>query len=105
MQRKTKVCVKCKRILSEVDFYEEKNICKSCYKRWIRRKARIEKGTSIKTVGEMIRELSSLPYDSQVTLCTDIGFYHPVTVEYIREIYKDNKKFDIDKYENTVVID
>ena len=67
-----KKCIKCHRILPEVDFYNERNICKSCYKRWIRRKARIEKSTPIKTVGNLIRELSSLPYDSQIALCTDI---------------------------------
>lgn len=105
MEIKTRTCIKCNRNLPKTDFYEEKNICKSCYKRWIRRKARIEKGKSIRTVGDLIKELSSLPYDSKIVLCTDIGFYQPSIVEYVREIYKDNKKFDIDKYENTIVID
>lgn len=104
MQKKAKLCIKCKRVLSEVDFYEEKNICKSCYKRWIRRKARIEKGKPIQTIGELIRELSSLPYDSQIALCTDIDFYQPTTVEFIREVYKGNKNFDKDEYNNVVVI-
>lgn len=104
MQIKTKTCIKCNRNLPKADFYEEKNICKSCYKRWVRRKARIEKGKPIRTVGDLIRELSSLPYDSQITLCTDVDFYQPTTVEFIREIYKRNKKYDIDKYNNVVVI-
>ena len=104
MKKKNKKWIKCHRILPEVSFYNEKNICKSCYKRWIRRKIRIEKGAPIKTVGELIRELTSLPYDSKIALCTDIDMYQPITVEFIREIYKGNKKYDTDKYNNVVVI-
>lgn len=104
MQTKTKICIKCHRTLSEIDFYDGHNICKCCYKRLIRRKARIKKGYPIKTVGELIRELASFPYDAEIALPTDIAFYQPITVEYIRELYKGNKSFDKSKYNNVVVI-
>lgn len=100
----TKTCIKCHRTLPEIDFYNEHNTCKCCYKRVIRRKARIKKGYPIKTVGELIRELASFPYDTEIVLPTDVAFYQPTTVEYIRELYKGNKSFDISKYNNVVVI-
>lgn len=99
-----KKCIKCHRTLPKVDFYEEKNICKACYKRWIRRKTRIDKGIPIKTVSELIRELSSLPYDSKIALCTDIKLYQPTIVEFVREIYKGNKEYDTNKYDDVIII-
>ena len=100
----TKTCIKCNRKLPESEFYEEKNICKCCYKRWIREKNRITKRRPIKTVGDLIRELVSLPNDAEITLCDDIAFYNPYTVEFARVVFKGNKKYDTDEYSNTVVI-
>lgn len=100
----SKVCIKCHRELPEDSFYAEKNICKCCYKRWIRRKDRIAKGTIIKTVGDLIRELSSLPLDSNIVISDDVGVYNPVIVEFVRETFKGNSKFDNEEYNNTVII-
>ena len=101
----TKICNNCGQTYTTDEFYKSKGMCIYCYKRKVRRNKRIQSGKPIKTVSELMAELRSLPPHTKVVLCTDIGFYQPSIVEYVREIYKDNKKFDIDKYENTIVID
>lgn len=99
-----KRCIKCNRTLPSSEFYNEKNICKCCYKRWIRRKSRINKGNPIHTVGELIRELISLPNDTEIFICDDISLYHPTTVEFIRGVFKGNKNYDTELYNNCIVI-
>lgn len=99
-----KVCNNCGQTLSEDEFYKTKNMCIYCYKRKMRREKRIETGRPIKTVGELMAELRSLPADAKVMLFDDIGLYRPISIEFVRHILK-NTKFDTEEYDNTVIID
>ncbi len=101
----TKICKRCGRILFEDEFYKGKNICISCTKRAARLNKRLTEGKAIHTVGELIAELQSFPYDAKVVLLDDIDSFTPITVEYVRHIFKNNKIFDTDKYNNTVLVD
>ena len=99
-----KVCNNCGQTLSEDGFYKTKNMCIYCYKRQARLKKRIEAGRPIKTVGELIKELISLPEDTKVFLFDDISVYRPTSVEFIRSLLKDTK-YDTDEFNNSIIID
>lgn len=99
-----KICNNCGQVLSEDEFYKTKNMCIYCYKRKARLNKRIIQGKPIQTVGELIKELISLPSDAKVVLCDDITVYKPTTVEFVRSTFKGDKELDTDKYDNTVVI-
>jgi len=100
----TKTCIRCNQTMPESEFYNHKNMCIYCYKRQARLNKRIESGKPIKTVGELMAELRSLPADAKVMLFDDIGLYRPISIEFVRHILK-NTKFDTEEYDNTVVID
>lgn len=100
----TKVCDNCGQTLSEDEFYKTKNMCIYCYKRKVRRNRRIQSGRPIKTVGELMAELRSLPQDAKIVLFDDVDLYKPVSVEFVRTVLKDTK-YDTEEYNNTVVID
>ena len=99
-----KVCNNCGQTLSEDEFYKTKNMCIYCYKRQSRLRKRIESGRPIKTVGELMAELRSLPQDAKIVLFDDVDIYRPVSVEFVRTVLKDTK-YDTEEYNNTVVID
>lgn len=99
-----KVCDNCGQTLPEDEFYKTKNMCIYCYKRKVRRNRRIQSGRPIKTVGELMAELRSLPQDAKIVLFDDVDMYRPVSVEFVRTVLKDTK-YDTEEYNNTVVID
>lgn len=99
-----KVCNNCGQTISEDEFYKTKNMCVYCYKRKVRRNKRIQSGRPIKTVGELMVELRSLPQDAKIVLFDDVDMYKPVSVEFVRTVLKDTK-YDTKEYNNTVVID
>lgn len=100
----TKICKNCGCSFSTDEFYGSKNICIYCYKRRIRRNNRIKDGRPIKTVGELIKELISLPEDTKVFLFDDISVYRPTSVEFIRTILN-GTKYDTDEFNNSIIID
>ena len=100
----TKICDNCGQTLSEDEFYKTKNMCIYCYKRKVRRNRRIQSGRPIKTVGELMAELRSLPQDAKIVLFDNVDMYKPVSVEFVRTVLKDTK-YDTKEYNNTVVID
>lgn len=79
-------------------------MCVYCYKRKVRREKRIKEGRPIKTVGELMAELRSLPQDAKIILFDDVSTYRPVSVEFVRSVLKDTK-YDVEEYNNTIVID
>ena len=99
-----KVCNNCGHTLSEDEFYKTKNMCVYCYKRKVRREKRIEEGRPIRTVGELMAELRSLPADTKIFLFDNIDVYRPMSVEFVRSVLK-NTKYDTEEFDNTVVID
>ena len=99
-----KVCNNCGHALSEDEFYKTKNMCVYCYKRKMRREKRIKEGKPIKTVGELMAELRSLPQDAKIVLFDDVDLYKPVSIEFVRAVLKDTK-YDTEEYDNTIVID
>lgn len=100
----TKVCDNCGQTLSEDEFYKTKNMCIYCYKRKVRRNRRIQSGRPIKTVGELMAELRSLPQNAKIVLFDNVDMYRPVSVEFVRTVLKDTK-YNTEEYNNTVVID
>lgn len=100
----TKICNNCGQILPEDEFYKTKNVCMRCYKRQMRGEKRIKEGRRITTVAELIAELRTIPGDAEIVLCDDMSLYHPVTVEFVRKAFKGYKDYDIDLYNNVVVI-
>ena len=100
----TKICKNCGQTLPEDEFYKTKNMCVYCYKRKMRREKRIKEGRPIKTVGELMAELRSLPQDAKIVLFDEVGIYSPISVEFIRSVLK-NTKYDAEEYDNTIVID
>lgn len=100
----TKTCKNCGQTLSEDEFYKSKNMCIYCYKRKTRREKRIKESRPIRTVGELMAELRSLPADAKIFLFDEIDVYRPMSVEFIRSVLK-NTKYDTEEFDNTVVID
>ena len=99
-----KKCKRCGQLLPEDEFYSGKNICVYCHRRKQRTIRRIQDGRTIKTVAELMAELRSFPPDAEIALSDDISLYHPSLVEYVRDQFKGNKDYDIDLYNNVLII-